>query len=147
MYKFIIVTFLLYSCFNTGGAFKIQSKIINGWTASPGQFPYFVNLKIYSQETNEDKNLFVRCGASLISNLWVLTASHCLLDANSLTAHFGSIEKNPSDFETGHVTMNIDQNNFFMHPQYCAPKYLFDIGKINEEIKHSQNISTDDHFL
>lgn len=64
----------------------------------------------------------------------VLTASHYLLDANSLTAHFGSIEKNPSDFETGHVTMNIDQNNFFMHPQYCAPEYLFDIGKINEQI-------------
>ena len=45
------------------------NRITNGNPANRGQFPWQAALII-------DNNYF--CGGSLISNLWVLTAAHCV---------------------------------------------------------------------
>jgi len=44
------------------------NRITNGFTASPGQFPWQVALIINGGSF---------CGGSLISSLWVMTAAHC----------------------------------------------------------------------
>ncbi|KAK4878892.1 hypothetical protein RN001_011398 [Aquatica leii] len=66
-------------CFgDSGGPFVVNdvftdaadSRIVNGTTALPGQFPYQVSLRTASN------NHF--CGGSIIKPNWVLTAAHCL---------------------------------------------------------------------
>ena len=51
---------------------KIQSKIVNGHTASVAEYPWTVAL-LFDGADRPD------CGGSLIKPTWVLTAAHCLL--------------------------------------------------------------------
>jgi secreted trypsin-like serine protease len=54
--------------------------IYNGLTATAGQFPWQVLLRIQM----EDESLF-RCGGSIIALTYVLTAAHCLCDSSLAT--------------------------------------------------------------
>ena len=46
-----------------------DGRIINGQTAATNQFPHHALLII---------NGNIQCGGSLISDLWILTAQHCV---------------------------------------------------------------------
>lgn len=52
---------------------KPESRIVNGFEAKPRQFPYQTVVMI----TNQGQAPYP-CGGSLLSNSWVLSASHCL---------------------------------------------------------------------
>lgn len=53
-----------------------EDRIIGGATARPGQFPYMVSQHGRVQVGNTWVNRH-RCGGSIISNRWVVTAAHC----------------------------------------------------------------------
>jgi secreted trypsin-like serine protease len=61
-----IVTILFYSSISWGQ----DTKIFGGGFADQNQFPHQVAL-IYRQQ--------LRCGGSLITSEWVLTAAHCVI--------------------------------------------------------------------
>ncbi|XP_063234610.1 brachyurin-like [Bacillus rossius redtenbacheri] len=58
------------------------SRIVNGRPASRGQLPYQAALFL------DGRNF---CGGSLISPSWILTAAHCTVDVELVTAYLGVV--------------------------------------------------------
>lgn len=50
-------------------------RIINGTLASKGEFPWLISLSIKDANANKYKH---NCGGAIISDLWILTAAHCV---------------------------------------------------------------------
>lgn len=67
-------------------AFEIQPRVLHGEIAQPGQFPYFVDLEIYTSTEYHPKLKQKRamCGAVLISDKWILTAGIVVNESSSL---------------------------------------------------------------
>lgn len=106
----IIVILVVFICFCSSNAFKIKPRIIDGRRAGPGQFPYYAYLDIkLSNGTN------AVCGASIISSEWLLSAAHCLKNAQNVRVHLGEyLLNNP---EPGHTPIVVQSDGFHVHPQ------------------------------
>jgi len=124
MVKLTFVVLVAFSLIVINNAFEIQPKIVRGYSAESGQFPFFAFLE--SQHRNP-MNMLV-CGATLISDQWLITAAHCLNDVNKLTVHLGRTVLNRP--ERSHVPIPVERNNFFIFPGYEPEDVLHDIALI-----------------
>lgn len=99
-------------------SFEIQPRIVNGLSAHPGQFPYFVDLEIYmyTEYTPKIRHVGTNCGGALISTEFILTAAHCLTEGKYVNAYFGTThilkKQRPAVY-------TITRENFHLHPEYC----------------------------
>lgn len=104
-----------------------QTRIVNGFNATVGQFPHQVSLRSYSTGSHF-------CGASIIGSRWILTAAHCVKrrTADSFFAVVGALE-----LAQGGTVHNISINK--PHPDYVAGQFGDDIAllKTAEEIQFS----------
>ncbi|CAH8570185.1 Serine protease 56 [Schistosoma haematobium] len=100
---------------------KMESRIIGGELSRPGQWPWMVSVR--------ENNQF-RCGASLISSQWLLTAAHCFpkdVNLNNWIVHIGDFYLDWIDSEE--ILMNI--SSIFIHPNYHLRKlYDYDYALI-----------------
>jgi trypsin len=83
-----------------------QQRIINGTNAAQGEFPFHAILS--------DNNSYF-CGGTLIAPEWILTAAHCIAEANPpLTITLNTI--NAIQLSGGHqIHSGIE---FYVHPAY-----------------------------
>ncbi|CAG2066481.1 unnamed protein product, partial [Timema podura] len=80
-------------------------RISNGDVAEVGQFPWQVALSI-------DRH--TACGASLISEEWVLTAAHCVYNKSNVSLLIGSRNRQRED----EGSLEMTSKEFIVHPKY-----------------------------
>ncbi|KAK7790018.1 hypothetical protein R5R35_012979 [Gryllus longicercus] len=95
-----------------------ESRIVNGATATRGQFPYQVALYL-------DGRSF--CGGSIISNRWVLTAAHCAQGISTFTVYLGA--QNLNNNENGRQIITTSQK--IVHSGYNSNTLNNDIALVN----------------
>ncbi|XP_047097636.1 trypsin 3A1-like [Schistocerca piceifrons] len=100
-----------------------HGRILNGTPADIADFPWMAFLQILDS---------TGCGASIISSTWALTAAHCVLSAQTPTAHT-SLRVGSSSRESGGVRLDIAQlimHEDFQYPTQSHPEIDYDIGVV-----------------
>ncbi|OCT61937.1 serine protease 27 [Xenopus laevis] len=99
------------------GTRKLLSRIMGGQDAQPGMWPWQVNIR-------SKDNRF--CGGSLITNKWVISASHCFNSTyppSFYTVYLGSYKLTGSN--ANEIPMTVKR--FIVHPNYTLPENGADI--------------------
>jgi len=94
---------------NTASASTMMARIIGGADAASNTYPWMVSI-----QSKSDSQHF--CGGSLIGDKYVLTAAHCIEDANA-----DSVQVVVSEFDLEQeslVEQKISVKNIYMHQSY-----------------------------
>merc|ERR1712137_1337745 len=88
-------------------ASSVDNRVINGNTASLGDFPHAVAILM------DGRSL---CTGSLISDQWVLTAGHCVEGVSSFDITAGSVSRDSSNLSEGGVV--VPASTSILHESY-----------------------------
>lgn len=116
-YQILIFIILQLSSIILGAS--IETRIIGGYIAKDGQFPYQVSIRL------EGKH---QCGGSIFNERFIITASHCVFGFNQtdFSIAVGSIY-----LSTGYTTYNVSK--IILHPRYHPLRMTNDIALIEVE--------------
>ncbi len=89
-----------------------DTRVINGMTAAPNQFPWVVYVRC--------ENPGWSCTGSLIDANWVLSAAHCIVDCSSFTIQAGGnslseVEEHEVQISSTRATSHPGFNFFNLH--------------------------------
>lgn len=120
---------------------KIAPRIVGGQRAGPGEFPHQATIarrvSYFGQYSYQQ-----HCGASIISDRWLVTAAHCLpylqnpLTRNSFKGIIGT-------HDLKHRSRQIVSfEKVIKHPDYSSRSHSHDIGlvKTSEPIRESSSV-------
>lgn len=121
----VIFVLLVGACFASaqysllGGR---NSYIFGGEDAKPGQFPYYVSLRMVSLSDVRHS-----CGGALVSDRFVLTSANCLANRNAqnFKAFIGAHSR-----ENDANAIQIKAKRFIVHEEFSRKRLVNDIGLI-----------------
>lgn len=105
----------------TSNEYNTDDRIIGGQLAQPGQFAYQAGLYLY-KANNEGSS----CGGTLITNIWILSASHCtwnIVRAEVILGTTDMTQRPPGSFRAW-------ANYIQTHPNYRPNSKKYDISLI-----------------
>ncbi|KAH8301979.1 hypothetical protein KR044_001472, partial [Drosophila immigrans] len=118
----IFVAFLCYQL-NLEVAAGPMKRIINGFAATPKQFPYQVYF-----DGLLNSNWEPRCGGVIISNRIILTAAHCILPKFlAYRIYLGALNKTNA-LEEGQQQVDLDPSSVVVHPHWDLSRLINDIA-------------------
>ncbi|CAH1405346.1 unnamed protein product [Nezara viridula] len=94
-----------------------KKRLIGGERADKSSFPWFANIFYYYE---------YRCGGTIINDLYIITAGHCILnDTKSMFVIVGNLEIIP-----GNCTNQLSVRDTILHPHYQGDSHhdIYDIG-------------------
>jgi len=100
---------------------QLGSRIISGKPAAPGQLPWQVAIFFRIGSST------YFCGGALICDRWVLTAAHCVKDANQFTLYLGFVNQSQAT-EPGRVVL--ETTEAYAHENYNSFTLNHDIALI-----------------
>ncbi|XP_050096684.1 brachyurin-like [Anopheles aquasalis] len=102
-------------------------RIVNGEEAFPGQFPYQIALLSNFAAGGG------LCGGSILTNNYILTAAHCVVDGNGALATDGTAilgAHNRINAEPTQQRIAFSQSGVFVHPSYNPTLIRNDIATV-----------------
>ncbi|XP_023300288.2 chymotrypsin BI-like [Lucilia cuprina] len=112
-------------------SYEQSAPIVSGKKAARGQFPWHVIIWVDEEDDDVDT-----CGGSIISNIWILTAAHCLDGENYAALIFGTID-------VWNYQLNMSSSTFFLHPKFDPDTLFNDIAliKLPTALKFNKNVN------
>lgn len=100
----------------------LNSRIVGGETAYPGQFPYQVSLRFGDSDDHF-------CGGSIIRRNWILTAGHCVVNtqASAIVVVAGA-----HNLSAGGTVYNVSQ--IVLHAEYNGTYLENDIALLRTSV-------------
>lgn len=118
---FAVIAFLLTVSAIETHHHEIEPRILQGQDAVRGQFPFYVILKILKA-----LELSV-CGATLISDQWILTSAHCVNNVTYVEGSLGVLDA--QDEEAA------GRQHFLLMPSTPITDYVFIHPRYNKLTK------------
>lgn len=109
----IILSLAVLALVAANHAYTISSK------TGEGKFPFYAYLDIKMKDSK------TACGATLISDEWLVTGAHCVKDVGGISVHLGELTKSGPE----HIQLEVAANGLHPHPKYDHSLTLNDIGK------------------
>lgn len=119
-----------------------ETRIIGGETARRDAWPWFALIMVQRGTRHSPE-----CGATLITNKFVLTAAHCVLEQNGrrqvrksrLLVRLGEFDLK----KTNEGELDVGVANIYVHPQFHQKTFKNDIAliELNKEIEFNNQIS------
>ncbi|XP_050079847.1 tryptase gamma-like [Anopheles maculipalpis] len=118
---------------STGGRNGSSYRIVNGSTTIISDYPFMVSV----QRWNKDTQTHI-CGGTFISNQWILTAGHCVDDAEFIK---GGIVRVESSFHaSGGILLAIERTVLHEAIYYGGPGIDYDYGLIKLATKYERAV-------
>ncbi|XP_026493340.2 serine protease snake-like [Vanessa tameamea] len=131
--------------------FVINSPVIfGGRPATPGEFPHMGAIG-WRAKNPEVKWIF-KCGSTLISRKFLLTAAHCsklslrrsmdILNSQPEIVRLGVEDISDDEFNINGNPVDVNIKRFIVHPRYRAPKKYYDVAliELETEVKLMSNV-------
>nr|AYV99582.1 venom polypeptide [Dolopus genitalis] len=95
--------------------YGIENRISGGVETKPHQIPYQVGMQM--TKIRDGREIYTWCGGSLIADNFVLTAAHCLYEAEAAVIFLGAHNRR-SLSEPGRILIAVDPDDWIIHEEY-----------------------------
>lgn len=111
---------------------RITQNIYGGEISEPGDWPHIAALGFARRSLPGAYDF--KCGGSLISKRWVITAGHCVLDEQPAIVRLGSVDLLHVTHSKPGQIQDVLIEKHLTHPQYAKGQWYHDIALI--KLKH-----------